>query len=346
MNNPLNVALIGCGGIAKSHAQAIQQVEGARLVATVDIVAQRAEALAADYDAIQPYTTYQDALSDPAVHVAIICLPHHLHAEVAVAAAEAGKHVLCEKPMATTLAQVDGMLEAADAAGVTLMVGQVLRFREANILARGLLREGPIGQPRHLIRRRYHHIRSYPSAPWSRDLEKAGGWVLYGFGSHEVDMILWLLDTQAERVYAEGTKLNRHWQDYDEIAIQMRLANGVMATLNLSINCHTEAWDTVIMGDGGSMLVTNEEVVVNGEATPVPMNPSGGFVPQLAEFVSAVREGWEPEASGRDVRRTMAVLEAAKVSLATQELIRPADLGSERISQYDVKTSSVVDNLA
>ena len=329
MTDPLGIAIIGCGGIARSHAQAIQQVQGARLVATVDIVPQRAEVLAAEYDAPQAYTAYQDALSDPAVGAVIICLPHHLHADVAMAAAEAGKHILCEKPMATTLAEVDGMIEAADAAGVRLMVGQVLRFREANILARRLLREGRIGQPHHLIRRRYHHIRSYPNAPWSKDPEKAGGWVLYGFGSHEVDMILWLLDGQAERVYAEGAKVNPHWQDYDEVAIQMRLDNGVMATLNLSINCHTAAWDTIIVGDEGSMLVTGEEVVVNGEATPAPMNPSGGFVPQLAEFVSAVRQGREPEASGRDVRRTMAALEAAKDSLDTQELVQPANVASE-----------------
>ena len=326
MNNLLNIALIGCGGIAKSHAQAIQQVEGARLVATVDIAAKRAEELAAKYGAPQAYVAYQDALADPSVDAVIICLPHYLHAEVAIAAAQAGKHILCEKPMATTLTDVERMIEAADAAGVTLMVGQVLRFRKANILTRNLLREGRIGQPYHLIRRRYHHMRSYPNAPWSSDPEKAGGWVLYGFGSHEVDMILWLLETQAERVYAEGAEVNPHWRDYDELAIQMRLANTVVATLNLSINCHTEAWDTVIIGDKGSMLITSQEVVLNGQATPTPMHPSGGFVPQLAEFVSAVREGREPEASGRDVRRTMAALEAVKVSLRIHRPIQPADL--------------------
>jgi len=209
------------------------------------------------------------------------------------------------------------------------MVGQVLRFREANILARRLLQEGWIGQPHHLIRRRYHYTaRPYPPASWANDPQKAGGWVLYGFGSHEVDMILWLLDTQAEQVYAQGAKVNPYWQDYDEVAIQMRLASGPMATLNLSINCHAAAWDTIIVGDGGSMQVTHQEVVVNGKAMPAPMNPSGGFVPQLAEFVSAVHEGGEPEASGQDVRRTMLVLEAAKVSLGTQGPVLPCDLTS------------------
>lgn len=326
MTDQLGIALIGCGGIARSHAQAIQQVKGARLVATVDIAAQRAEELAAEYGAPNAYTAYQDALADPSVEAVIVCLPHHLHAEVAMAAAQAGKHILCEKPMATTLTDVERMIEAADAAGVTLMVGQVLRFQGANALARNLLREERIGHPHHLIRRRYHHMRSYPSAPWSSDPEKAGGWVLYGFGSHEVDMVLWLLDTQAERVCAEGAKVNPHWQDYDELAIQMRLTNTAIATLNLSINCHTEAWDTIIIGEEGSMLITSREVVLNGQATPAPMHPSGGFVPQLAEFVSAVREGREPEASGRDVRRTMVALEAAKVSLRIHRPVQPADL--------------------
>jgi len=321
MTETLGVAIIGCGGISRSHAEAIRQVDGVHLAAAVDVVAQRAEALAAEYGAPRAYATYEDALSDPSVDAVIICLPHHLHADAAIAAAEAGRHILCEKPMAITLSEVDAMLEAAQAAGVTLMVGQVLRFREANTLARRTLSEGKIGQPRHLIRRRYHYMRSYPSALWATEPEKTGGWVLYGFGSHEVDMILWLLDTYAERIYADGAKVNPQWRDYDDIALQMRLANGVVASLDLSLNSHTDAWDTVIIGDRGSMLITGEEVVVNGEAIPAPMDPSGGFVPQLAEFVSAVREGREPEASGRDVRCTMMALEAARTSLRTGDVV-------------------------
>jgi predicted dehydrogenase len=326
MGASLSMAIIGCGGIARSHAEAIQQVDGARLVATADIDAQRAEALASEFGAPQAYSTYEDALSDPSVDAVIVCLPHHLHAEAVIAAAGAGKHILCEKPMTTTLTDVDGMITAADMAGVVLMVGQVLRFREANILARKLLEEGRIGQSRHLIRRRYHHMRTYPSAPWATDPEKAGGWVLYGFGSHEVDMLLWLLDAHIREVYARGARVNPQWRDYDDIAIQMWLAKDIVATLTLSLNCHTDVWDTVIIGDEGSMLVTGQEVVVNGEPRPAPMHPSGGFVPQLAEFVSAVREGREPQASGADVRRTMVALEAVKVSLGTQRPVRSEDL--------------------
>ena len=330
MTYPVGIAIIGCGGIAPSHAQAVQEVEGARLVATVDIVAQRAEALATEYGALRAYAAYEEALSDPMVNAVIICLPPYLHADAAMTAAKVGKHILCEKPMANTLSEVTGMIKAAAATGVTLMVGQVLRFREANILARRFLQEGRIGNSHHLIRRRFHHVQSFPSAPWSADPEKAGGWLLSGYGVHELDTVLWLLDTRVESVYAQGAKVNPHWRDYDDLAIQMWLVGDVMATLNLSLNCHTEVWDMVIVGDRGSMRVTGEEVVINGDSIPAPMNPSGGFVPQLTEFVSAVRERREPEASGRDVCRTMIALEAVKVSLATQELIHPATLESGR----------------
>ncbi len=316
MESQLRVAMLGCGDIARAHLEAMGALP-ARPVVTVDVDESRARQYAEEYSAERHSTQIEDALADD-VDAVIVCLPHHLHREAVVAAAESGKHILTEKPMALSLQEADAMIDAAGRNRVCLMVGQVLRFRGANVKARQLLGEGRIGEPRNVIRRRLSRSREFHSA-WARDPAKAGGWVLYGYGSHEVDMLLWLFDTYATRVYAQGRKNNPYWNDYDEVSLQMELANGMIATLNHSLNSASGAWDTTITGTAGSMYVANERIVLDGEEMAVPMGPA--MQRQLREFVDAIAEGREPEASGANVRRTMQALEAAKLSLASEQII-------------------------
>jgi len=316
MESQLRIAVIGCGGIAKGHLNAMQELP-AKLVATVDIDESRAREYAKEYGADRYYTKIEDALTDD-VDAVIICLPHYLHVDAVVTAAESGKHVLTEKPMAISLEEADAMIEAAQKNNVCLMVGQVLRFRGANKKAKQLIKGGKLGEPRNMIRRRLGRSQEFRSE-WAKDPKKAGGWVLYGYGSHEVDMMLWLFDTHANKVYAQARKNNPYWNDYDEVSIQMELANSMIATLNHSLNSVSGAWDTFIMGTEASMYITSEQIVLNGEKINVPMGPAMEL--QLREFIDAIREGREPEASGVNVRKTMQALEAAKLSIASGQVI-------------------------
>lgn len=313
--------MIGCGGIAKGHLNAMKNLP-ARPVAMVDIDETRARQYAREYGADRYHRDIADALTYD-IDAVIICLPHYLHVAAAIAAARGRKHILTEKPMAIALKEADDMIEAAQRNKVRLMVGQVLRFRRANIEAKKLIKEGKIGEPTNIIRRRLSRSREFHSE-WARDPAKAGGWVLYGYGSHEVDMMLWLFDTHAKRVYAQARKSNPYWDDYDEISIQMELANGMMATLNHSLNCAAGAWDTLIMGTGGSMYITNQRIAINGEKMDIPMGPA--MEAQLKEFIDAIREAREPEASGANVRKTMQALEAAKLSIARGQIIDTEDI--------------------
>lgn len=321
MESQLRVAVIGCGGIAKSHLAAIKNLP-VKLVSSVDIYENLARQYAEEYGAERYHTRIEDALTDDvdAVH---ICLPPFLHAEAAIAAAEKGKHVLTEKPMAISLKETDNMIEAAQRNNVRLMVGQVLRFRGANRKARQIIKEGKIGEPRNMIRRRYGRSREFRSE-WARDPAKAGGWVLYGYGSHELDMMLWLFNTHASKVYAQGRKNNPYWNDYDEVSIQMEFANGVIATLNHSTNSVLGEWDTYIMGTEASMYIKNELIILNGKTIEIPMGPAMEL--QLNEFYSAIREEREPEASGVNVRATMQALEAAKLSIEKGQIIHTEDM--------------------
>ncbi len=277
MNSRIGIAIVGCGVIAQTHAAAIRQVPAARLVAAVDTVAERAQSLTAQFGGQRTYTALDAALEDDDVEACILCLPHHLHASAAQQALQAGKHVLVEKPMALSLAEADGMIAAAEQAHRALMVGQVLRFCRNNQEARRWIHAGAIGRPLHWIRRRVSYHREYPQGPWSADPAQAGGWLLYGFGSHEFDMLLWLAGCGVAEVHAWGQRNNPHWRDIDELAALLRLEDSSTAVVNLSLNCHTVAWDQLVIGTAGSMLVDNKELDVNGQKIEAPMDLDQAF---------------------------------------------------------------------
>ncbi len=314
MGEDLRMGVIGCGGIAGAHLPAQRDIEGMRTVAVCDINEDAARAAAAEYDVPRVYTDWGDLVADDEVDAVAVLLPHHLHREPAVAAAQAGRHVLCEKPMATALADCDAMIAAADEAGVVLMVAQILRFRPANMRARELIADGAIGEVRNVLRRRLGRSEGFRSE-WARRPEQAGGWVLYGYGSHEVDMILWLTDSEAGEVFAQGRRNNEYWNDYDEVTVQMALSRGAMATYEHSLNCPWGAWECLVIGTEGAMMVEQAAVRLEDRVIEAPVDGAASFRAQVGEFLRAVRTGDEPEASGRAVRPTYAALEAARISL-------------------------------
>ncbi|HIE14919.1 TPA: Gfo/Idh/MocA family oxidoreductase [Candidatus Bathyarchaeota archaeon] len=324
--DPIGIAVIGCGNIARAHLNALMQLSYFKLIATVDIYAEKAKEYAEEYNAEKFYTSYVDALEDPDVEAVSICLPHSLHAQVAVEAAKREKHVLTEKPMAISLGDAVKMVSIAERKGVTLMVEQTLRFRECNAQVRKIIMDGVIGKPCHVIRRRLGYSKS-AQVTWANKPNIAGGWVLYGFGSHEVDIALWHLGGRAWKVYAQGSINNSYWNDYDEVSVHMELKDGVIVTVHMSLNCLQHCWDSIIIGTKGSIMVREAiDVTVNKKVISTPLKPSEGIMAALKEFASAIREEREPEASGRDVLKTMWALEAAKISLREGEVITEKDL--------------------
>jgi len=321
----LGMGVIGCGSIAGAHLPAEQALDEIATVAVCDLDEQAARQRAEEFEVATIYRDYHDLLADDNVDAVAILLPHHLHRDCAVAAAQAGKHILCEKPMAISIAETDDMIAAAEEAGVVLMIAQVLRFRPANIRARELIRDGAIGEVKNVIRRRYGKSGD-PGRDWALKPEEAGGWVLYGYGAHEIDMILWLNDAEAHEVYAQAQRNNPAWHDYDEISIEMRLSNEAIASMHHTVNSPVSAWDCLVIGTQGGMLIESERILLNGETMEVPLDGSATHRVQTAEFAAAVFEGREPEASGRDVRKTMAALEAAKLSIAQGRVVDASEL--------------------
>lgn len=212
----IRYGLIGCGRISATHINAIEQMHGATITAISDINAERA-AQVSENCASKPtiYTDYNELVADENIDIAVILVPSHMHAEATVAAANAGKHIYCEKIMAPTLAECRDMIRAADENGVQLTVGHNTRYSPAFSQARRLIEAGEIGD-----------IISidgiFAVGPFTRDLTRPTFWgikagarghgYVMNFGCHYMDTARFLLNEDAKSVSAYIT--NRYSQGY------------------------------------------------------------------------------------------------------------------------------------
>jgi UDP-N-acetylglucosamine 3-dehydrogenase len=223
----LRVALIGCGNIgAGGHLPAYAHIPEAELVAVCDAVEELAHA-AAERSGAAAYTDYRQLLEREDIRMMDICVPTYLHAEVAVAAAEAGKHVLCEKPMAHTLEAADVMIEAAQAKGVKLMIGQVRRFDHRYASIKAQLDAGKVGRPV-FIRRAERQFLPFPPDAWQWDPERGGG-VILDISVHATDLFRWLLGQEAVEVYAVARSVREAAREagaYDHAMITCKFDGG------------------------------------------------------------------------------------------------------------------------
>jgi predicted dehydrogenase len=196
MSNSVKVAIIGCGGIAKGkHLPSLSKLEQVELVAFCDIVLERAQQAAEKYGiaGAKVYESYIELLKDRSIDVIHVCTPNESHADISIAALEAGKHVMCEKPMAKTAADARRMVEAAKRTGKKLTVGYNNRFRPDSQYLKKVTEAGELGDiyfaKAHAIRRR-----AVPTWGVFLDEEKQGGGPLIDIGTHALDLTLWMMN--------------------------------------------------------------------------------------------------------------------------------------------------------
>jgi len=194
----VRIGVLGCGTAAHFHAAAFRSSQKIKMMSAFDANYENAKKLADIYN-LTVSKTYQDMLKNDEIDAVLITLPHHLHTEPTVAAAEAGKHILCEKPMAPTLEECDKMIKAAKKAGVKLMIAENHRFLPAHGLIKKTLDDGLIGKP--LLVRGYEGVDETPdlSKPehWKGSPEKAGGGVLMDAAVHKFAILNWMLGDMA-----------------------------------------------------------------------------------------------------------------------------------------------------
>ena len=214
--NTLHYGIIGCGVIGPVHAAALAELPDARLVGVCDIRRERAEQVAAEYHVPFLSTDYLALLARPDIDAVCICTPHYLHAEMAVAAAQAGKHVFCEKPMAIDPADMTAMIVAAERAGVQLGICFQHRFDPVAMQLKVLVDSGKFGQ---LLLGGAHCrcVRNeayYRSETWRGTWAQEGGGVLINQAIHTIDLLLWLFG-EATSVYGQYATLR--WGETIEV---------------------------------------------------------------------------------------------------------------------------------
>ncbi len=324
--------IIGTGGFADGAvAPAIGALkDGGRLVGAVSRDQGRADAFAAKHGAAHAYTVYEDLLRNPAVQVVYISTPNAQHAEQAIAAARAGKHVLCEKPLALTSADARRVVDEFAKAGLKLGTHFQTRHHTAFVEAKRLLDERAIGDV--IVAQVEVSPGAAPLRGWRTDPSLAGLGVINNLGVHAYDLLRYLLGSEVREVVAL-TNVGQT-QELERLAVALlRFENGTLAYVNANQNVPYYQPDIDVYGTTGRIVgadctrpFRDGELRVRTEAGEqvTKYTSKDAVVRSIAAFNAAVAQNREPNASGLDGLRSVQVTEALIASAREGRLVRVA----------------------
>jgi myo-inositol 2-dehydrogenase / D-chiro-inositol 1-dehydrogenase len=323
----LDVLIVGAGRAGAVHAANLSQsTPRARVVGAVDADEAAARALTERVGALFHGPSLQGALEAVAFDAVVITAPTFLHCELAVAAARAGKHVFCEKPMALNPSECDEMIAAARETGVTLQVGFMRRFQPEFAEARRRIEAGDVGEP--MIVKSLTRGPGLPP-PWAWDLRRSNG-LLAEVTSHDFDCVRWLAGSALQRVYAEVSNRKgpsrgvEHPDFYDNAVVTLRFASGTIGTIDgtcpadYGYDARVEVLGTeglLVIGDVRGQALLEVKDRDHGGRQPVhrtwPERFEAGYRLEMRAFVDAALDGAPPLVTGDDGRwAVLAVLAA------------------------------------
>jgi len=326
----LRMGVVGVGVIGRAHVRRIASREAATtLVAVADQNPEAAQTLAAEYG-VEAADSVEALLGREDLDAVVIAVPSGLHAELAVAALRAGKHVLLEKPIEVTTARSDEILAAEAASGKTLTVVSQRRFAPANQFIRQLIADGKLGRITSATVEvaLWRTQEYYDTGAWRGTWALDGGGALMNQGVHLVDLALWLLG-DVEEVYAHtGLLAHENIEVEDTVTITARLRSGALLTFLATTAAYGKLPIRVnIMGDDGSIVTESEQITHfdTREEIPVPDLPEADQqLAQLQDFVTAVREQTTPLVTSEQARAAVAFINAVYESGRTGKPVQPA----------------------
>lgn len=322
----LGYGVIGLGFFGEKHAEVVRSLPGVELRAIATRDAGRRSQLAARFEVPRAYGDYRELLADPAIDAVSVVTHVNEHAAPVIAALEAGKHVLVEKPMAGSLAECDAMIAAARRSGRILMVGHICRFNPRYAVAREQIAGGAIGRVLSM-----HARRNIPAARSLTVLEKISP--LLGDGVHDTDLMRWFSGEEVVSAFAM-THAPRGLKHPDIGWAMYRFASGAIGVIE-NAWCLAEGTpfriheQFEVIGDLGAIYIhgADQNVVVHSQGRvdcpdtlywhQMHGQPAGALREEMAAFVSAVRCGVEcPAVSLADARAAVAAVLAAERSAA------------------------------
>lgn len=332
----LNIGIIGAGRIGQVHADNITfRLRNANLVGVASGNRQLAERCSLA-NGCEPYFDYHELIEDPSVDAVCICSASNQHTKQIIAAARAGKHIFCEKPIDTSLEVIDEALVEVRKAGVKLQVGFNRRFDQNYSRVRQAIMDGEIGTPEIL------HITSRDPAPPPLEYVKNSGGIWMDCSIHDMDMSRFLIGAEVEEVYTLGAiNINpeiEEFGDVDTSIVTLRFANGVIGTIDNSRQA-VYGYDQrcEVLGSGGSIQINNNyqnsAVISNSTAVKrdLPLNffmdrYTDSFIIELNDFCDAVLNETPVSCTGLDGRAPVVIALAAKKSFVERRPVKTSEV--------------------
>ncbi|MFN2184674.1 MAG: inositol 2-dehydrogenase [Anaerolineae bacterium] len=337
MKRAINVGLIGAGRIGRVHAENLAyRIPEANLVAVSDVFVQAAQGLAADLQIPAAYADHRAILEDESVEAVLICSSTDTHAQLITEAAEAGRQIFCEKPIALDLAQIDGALEAVAQAGVKLMIGFNRRFDPNFKRVQEIVAAGQIGAPQVL------RITSRDPKPPPVEYVRVSGGIFLDMMIHDFDMARYLVGSEVESLYAGGAVLVDpgigEVGDIDTAVVTLHFANGALGVIDNSRQA-VYGYDqrVEVFGSAGCATADNNypNTAMISDARRVyrdlPLNffmerYVESYVAEIRAFVECVLDDKTPPVTGLDGRVPVVMGYAAKRSLEEARPVRLSEI--------------------
>lgn len=338
------VGIIGCGKIAQvRHIPEYVNNENAELAAFYDMNTERAKELAGLYGG-RVCESYQEMLADPTIDAVSVCTANNVHAAITIAALRAGKHVLCEKPMATTLEECEAMVSAAKETGKILMIGHNQRLTKAHAKAKRLLDEGIIGN---VITFRTTFGHGGPESwsidsgknVWFFDKQKATMGAMADLGIHKTDLIQFLTGQKVVETTARVVTLNKRDSKGNLIGVDdnavciYRMSGGALGTMTASWTYYgAEDNSTILYGTKGIMriyddpsysikVVTSDGETILYDIDQIQTNDKQTSSGVIDQFMDCLVNGRMPELSGEEALSAMRAVFASIRSSETGRTI-------------------------
>lgn len=330
MRKKVRLGIIGVGGIGRNHLGACRECKGVEVTAVSDVDEGRARAAAAEFNVERAFSDYRDLVAEDVADAVVVCTPNNTHRPITLAALKAGKHVLCEKPLALNAREARQMVEAAEEAGRILMAGQSLRYGAAARFVKRLVEAGRLGDI--YYGQAVWLRRSGIPRGWFQDAKQSGGGPLIDLGVHAVDLMWWLMG-QPEPVCAFGVTFDHlgrrgegmgdwgigyHPTEFnveDMVAGMIRFADGRAVGLNISWAAHTGDlyWLRIFGTKGGAQLHPEMVIYQTEDKTMIDARPqlakTNSYAEQLQHFITCIQRGQEPISPGSQATVVMEMLD-------------------------------------
>jgi predicted dehydrogenase len=332
----IRVGVIGAGTFGEVHASVLAELPDVEVVAVADVRLERAREVAGKCGAKYHYDDWRGLLARDDIDAVSIVTPEDAHRDPAIEAANAGKHVLVEKPIAATLADADAMIGAAGRAGVKFMVGHILRFTPGYVQIKQAIDDGTLGEPIWAYSRRNGSV---------AQVKRLGGRAsaILFLGIHDIDLLLWYFGGDVERVFCESVRkeVSRTYGVPDFSWLLLKFKSGAMGSIETGYGL-PEKWadwkrpskwgpfsadiEVEVIGTKGAVFFDFPPMIVMGcdeEGFKFPDlihrplihgKSEGAIKIELQHFIDCIREDKAPLVSGSDGRRALEVALAAERS--------------------------------